>query len=213
MRGPGAAGSPVMSRAVSSSGDIALTDMLQKELEYEKGLYQAPPELQSAPAGWQLKETAGDTHMTLTKTERGETVQVDVMVNEQPENDEDEGMVEDEEEAAEGGALDVDVGVVFNVSVTKGDTALVFECRSDGTYLDIQHCSLEPADGEVPDSSYTGPVYEELDEDLQAKFQHYLEERGVGPALGAFILQLVHDKEQREYMSWLAKVKDFVAAK
>jgi hypothetical protein len=49
----------------------------------------------------------------------------------------------------------------------------------------------------VEDSAYTGPVYEELDEKLQASFQQYLAERGVDEALGAYVLPLIHDKEQR----------------
>ena len=32
------------------------------------------------------------------------------------------------------------------------------ECKSDGQYLTIGHVSLEPAEGEVPDSAYSGPV-------------------------------------------------------
>jgi hypothetical protein len=37
--------------------------------------------------------------------------------------------------------------VSFNVSVTKGGRAMVFECVSDGTTLDITHVSCEPAGG------------------------------------------------------------------
>ena len=33
-----------------------------------------------------------------------------------------------------------------------------FECRSDGSYLQITHVGLEPAEEEVSESSYTGPV-------------------------------------------------------
>jgi len=33
-----------------------------------------------------------------------------------------------------------------------------FECKSDGTYLDINHVSLEKTDEEPEESQYTGPV-------------------------------------------------------
>jgi hypothetical protein len=85
-----------------------------------------------------------------------------------------------------------------------------FECKSDGEYFTVLHASLEPADGDVEDSAYTGPVYEELDEKLQASFQQYLAERGVDEALGAYVLPLIHDKEQREYVRWLANVQAFL---
>lgn len=40
-------------------------------------------------------------------------------------------------------------------------------------------------------------VYAELDEQLQTDFSAYLAERGVTEDLGAYLLQLMHDKEQR----------------
>lgn len=103
-----------------------------------------------------------------------------------------------------------------------------FECKSDGTYLSILHVSMEPTsmvddngtaktnDNDLSlmdDSLYTGPLFEELDDEVQRQFTLYLEERGVNADLGAYLLRLVHDKEQREYMHWLEKVRDFVAGK
>ena len=58
----------------------------------------------------------------------------------------------------------------------------------------------------LDDSLYTGPLFDELDDELQRQFTLYLEERGVNADLGAYLLRLVHDKEQREYMHWLEKV-------
>lgn len=73
--------------------------------------------------------------------------------------------------------------------------------------------SYEPADGDVEESAYTGPEFEELDEELQSQFKAYLEERGVTADLGGYLLRLVHDKEQREYMYWLEQVKGFLGEK
>ncbi|KAL4427157.1 hypothetical protein ABPG77_001161 [Micractinium sp. CCAP 211/92] len=187
----------------SSVRSFSLLEALRSEIGYEKESYEQPPEVSAGPpAGFTLTESRGDTLMTLTKQHGGETVTVDVMVNDQPE----EELVQDEES----GAVDADVGVVFTAAVTKGGKSLVFECKSDGQYLEVLHASLEPADGEVEDSAYTGPVYEELDEELQAKFEQYLAERGITQELGAYLLPLIHDKEQREYMHWLEGVEAFV---
>lgn len=130
-----------------------------------------------------------------------ETINIDVMVNDQP---------EEEPFESEQGVLDVDVGVVFTAQVVKGDQSLVFECKSDGSYVQILHLAIEPADGDVDDSAYTGPVFEELDDEVQRQFQLYLEARGVGPELGGYLLRLVHDKEQREYSFWLERTFNFV---
>lgn len=187
----------------SSAFSYSLAEALRSEVSYEKENYEQPPEVSAGPpAGFTLTEARGDTLMTLTKRHGGETVTIDVMVNDQPE----EQLVQVEET----GAVDADVGVVFTVAVTKGGQSLVFECKSDGQYLEVLHASLEPAEGEVEDSAYTGPVYEELDEELQAKFAEYLAERGITPELGAYLLPLVHDKEQREYMNWLEGVESFI---
>ncbi|KAL4459170.1 hypothetical protein ABPG75_014035 [Micractinium tetrahymenae] len=187
----------------SAAGSSSLAEALRNEVNYEKENYEQPPEVCAGPpAGFTLTESRGDTLMTLTKKHGAETVTVDVMVNDQPE----EELVQDEES----GAVDADVGVVFTAAVTKGGRSLVFECKSDGQYLEVLHASLEPAEGEVEDSAYTGPVYEELDEELQAQFEEYLAERGITQELGAYLLPLVHDKEQREYMGWLEGVETFV---
>jgi len=37
----------------------------------------------------------------------------------------------------------------------------------------------------------------------------YLRERGITPELGEYLMHLVHDKEQREYMDWLDRVVSF----
>ena len=50
-----------------------------------------------------------------------------------------------------------------------------------------------------------------MDEKLLDEFPKYLAERGVNADLGAYILALVNDKEQREYKSWLKNVKKFLA--
>jgi hypothetical protein len=59
-------------------------------------------------------------------------------------------------------------------SLLQGDKALVFECVSDGTYFDIRHVSLEPAEGIDSDTVFTGPVFSELDNELQESFRAYI---------------------------------------
>lgn len=56
-------------------------------------------------------------------------------------------------------------------------------------------------------------MFTELDDKLQTAFVDYLEERGVNAELGRYILDFAEDKEQREYMKWLAGVKKFVEFK
>lgn len=53
-------------------------------------------------------------------------------------------------------------------------------------------------------------MYVELDDRLLQEFPAFLEERGVDADMGAYLLGLVNDKEQREYRSWLENVHKFL---
>lgn len=59
---------------------------------------------------------------------------------------------------------------------------------------------------------YPGPPFGSLDEDLQILMERYLEERGITQALAVFVPDYMDVKEQREYLTWLAKLKEFVDA-
>lgn len=103
----------------------------------------------------------------------------------------------DDEDDGEGGAGEEGEpnDVNFNVTVTKGGSALVFECTSDGSYVDIRHVSLEPADGSSTgssagldeDTAFSGPVFGELDDELQNGFRAFLAARGIDDALGEYL--------------------------
>ena len=53
-------------------------------------------------------------------------------------------------------------------------------------------------------------VYAELDDRLLQEFPAFLEERGNNAEMGAYLLGLVNDKEEREYRSWLSNVHNFL---
>jgi len=197
--------------ASSSSSSDALLEELQKESAHERANYtEASAVTPSPPAPWSLTEVEGDTLMTLTRSFANETVCVDIMVNDQLEKEEDAVYFEDEET----GEIEVDVSVDFVVSILKenSDYELVFECRSDGSFIEIVRVSLEPEDEEEADDEalYTGPVFDELDDAVQDAMYAFLEERGVTAELGECLIQLSTDKEQRMYMDWLDEMSRFL---
>lgn len=59
---------------------------------------------------------------------------------------------------------------------------------------------------------YAGPPFGNLDEDLQVLLERYLDERGINTSLALFIPDYIDYKEQKEYLSWLENVKNFVTA-
>ena len=56
----------------------------------------------------------------------------------------------------------------------------------------------------------TWQIYDELDDDLQKAFEDHLRARGIDEKLGEFLMAAINDKEQREYVSWLGRVHNFV---
>ena len=187
-----------------------LKSILTKESEHERSTYVPPEELcQGPPEPFTLTEMQGDTLMTLTRSYGSdETVSVDIMI--QDDLNQDEPVAFEDEDTGE---IDIDVSVDFIVTVSKRGSKqeLVFECSSDGSFMEIQRVSLEPEDeDEVEEGMYTGPVFDELDDAVQEALYAYLEERGITPEIGEYLLHLIHDKEQREYMDWLDKMTSFL---
>lgn len=54
--------------------------------------------------------------------------------------------------------------------------------------------------------------FDTLDSVVQDAFQAYLAERGIDAALSNFIVSYSEFKEQKDYVGWLADVKEFVNA-
>lgn len=50
----------------------------------------------------------------------------------------------------------------------------------------------------------------QLDEQLQRQFKKYLDARGINEDLSNYLLDLLEDKEQREYQRWLHNVESFI---
>lgn len=59
---------------------------------------------------------------------------------------------------------------------------------------------------------YAGPLFANLDDELQDIFERYLDERGINTALALFVPDYIEYKEEKEYTKWLENLKNFVAA-
>lgn len=141
----------------------------------------------------------------------------EVVVDDSKEAKVKEENVEQEEEEEEA-SFPVRATVVVE---KEGKGSLVLNTVAQDGYLHIdavrhfKEGQLEPSDiniGEQRQDLYMGPVFEELDEDLQTTFGRYLEERGIDTALATFLPDYIDYKEQKEYVNWLKDVNDFVSA-
>ncbi|KAF2144639.1 uncharacterized protein K452DRAFT_266620 [Aplosporella prunicola CBS 121167] len=80
-------------------------------------------------------------------------------------------------------------------------------------YADAENADPKTADKDYARRNlYPGPMFGNLDEDLQILLEEYLEERGVDTRMALFIPDYIDYKEQKEYLNWLKNVKGFVSA-
>jgi complement component 1 Q subcomponent-binding protein, mitochondrial len=127
--------------------------------------------------------------------------------------DESEGSEEAEAEAAEDdyGAMQVKL----SIQITKPDKpgALCIDATAqDSRILIEQFRFFKDADAVNPKSfdvelkgrgQYLGPVFQNLDEELQREVEVFVENRGINEELATFVGDYIDWKEQKEYMQWM----------
>eukprot|EP00898_Chlorokybus_atmophyticus_P008652 jgi/Chlat1/8789/Chrsp90S08129 len=200
------------SRLYATAQDSELREIVESEVEHEEKGYKPPKAVKRGPPSpWTLMDKPGNTELMLHRSFHGEDVAVALTVNlevPEPDFDEDEDEHEEEEEEEEDEMM---MDAPFTVTITKPNRErLVFECSASGQdgSISIGHTTLEGnATTGIP---YEGPDFETLDPELQEQFHEYLTERGITAQYGKYLVALAADKEQREYTSWLKRLKKFL---
>ncbi|CAI2185373.1 14561_t:CDS:2 [Funneliformis geosporum] len=213
--------------------DKELAVKLEEELKYEKGIEpQKEPEflknfLSKNP--FKIEDKSGINEVALTRTFGNEKIRLlfDINTSDQQTEplsfpgDEDEENSQSEEETDDEDEDEQSLPVRCSISIEKaGKGALAIESIiADGVFL-INYVSYYRDANVANDWTaeadwkrrgfYPGPQFETLDNDVQVLFEKYLEERGINTAVAVFIPNYVEYKEQKEYLTWLEKVKKFI---
>ncbi|KAF9638550.1 Mitochondrial glycoprotein [Lasiodiplodia theobromae] len=88
-----------------------------------------------------------------------------------------------------------------------------FQISNVHYYADTAHADPKTAEHEwATRKTYPGPLFGQLDEDLQILLEEYLDERGIDTRMALFIPDYIDYKEQKEYLKWLENLKNFVSA-
>ncbi|KAG8850680.1 Mitochondrial acidic protein mam33 [Tulasnella sp. 330] len=210
--------------------DVELASKLQEEIQYEKeAAEQAGPipefvkEFKSNGV-WKIEEKPGHDEVALTRKFGNEDIRVLFSIadidssQESPAEFEEEAQAEESEEAAT-----PVLPIRCSVTITKsGAGALTIDCLAQDAsfvvenvsyYGDAKLASELTAEADWSRRGlYIGPQFDHLDVGVQEAFEKYLDERGVGPVLAAFIPEYAEWKEQQEYTKWLQHVHKFVSA-
>ncbi|KAG8877952.1 Mitochondrial acidic protein mam33 [Tulasnella sp. 332] len=183
--------------------DVELASKLQEEIQYEKeAAEQAGPipefvkEFKSNGV-WKIEEKPGHDEVALTRKFGNEDSQ------ESPAEFEEEAQAEESEEAAT-----PVLPIRCSVTITKsGAGALTIDCLAQDAnfvvenvsyYGDAKLASELTAEADWSRRGlYIGPQFDHLDVGVQEAFEKYLDERGVGPVLAAFIPEYAEWKEQQ----------------
>jgi complement component 1 Q subcomponent-binding protein len=161
---------------------------------------------------FKIKEEPGLSAVKLTKKHGDELIEIEFNVQD-VEDGGDSGIEESEEGDVENdseGEAEHGIGINFTATIKRGKNSIVISGLAGDAlnienvqYIDAAHADNK--DGEV----YTGPQFQDLEESVQAAFYEYLTERNIDDDLAFFILAYSRDKEQKEYVNWIAKVREF----
>ncbi|KAL5537620.1 hypothetical protein UlMin_044847 [Ulmus minor] len=166
--------------------------------------------VEEIPAGFpfEIEDNPGLQTTTLKRTYQDEDIKVevhmpDLVTGEQGEDD-------DGDDASEK-AMQSSIPLLVNVS-KKGGPSLEFSCTAYPDEIAIDSLALRNPENPEDQIGYEGPDFQDLDENLQKSFHKYLEIRGIKPSTTNFLHEYMINKDSREYLMWLNKLKKFIEA-
>lgn len=165
--------------------------------------------VEEVPSNFPFKivDSPGQQTITLERTYQDEEIKVEVHMPDLvtgEENDEDN---DNESERASQSSIPLAVSVY-----KRGGPYLEFNCVGYPDEIVIDSLSIKNPDLAEDQIAYEGPDFQDLDENLQKSFHKYLEIRGIKPSTTNFLHEYMINKDSKEYLVWLQKLKSFVQA-
>lgn len=196
-----------------SSSSETLSDLLAREVEEEQELAVMPPELENLTeeikAYWRIVDD--DTEGTVKLFRKSGSVAIQFHCQESLPDMPGEGDEEEEEEE------ELSPPVRFTVTTSKAGKTLVMWCLSEQGEASVEGLAVSTADADaifsngINASSYQGPEFSELPEDVKDAFTDFLRtDCGVNSDVAAFIAMQADSKEQSQYVRFLNQVQAII---
>ncbi|KAH9888045.1 mitochondrial glycoprotein [Cubamyces lactineus] len=216
-------------RLGEGASDVALAQRLGEELKYENEAAPAaePDFLKAfkAQGTWAIEDAPGMDEVTLTRKFGNEDIRLifsiaDIQSEQEPEFEEGEEGAENEEGELPLHSYPIRCSFSFTKAGAPGALTIDAMCQ-EGTFVidNISYYNDAKVGTELTAEAdwkrrgyYLGPQFDTLDVSLQDEFDKFLQERGINQTLAYFVPEYAEYKEQKEYVSWLKNVKDFVEA-
>ncbi|XP_020577891.1 uncharacterized protein At2g39795, mitochondrial-like [Phalaenopsis equestris] len=101
--------------------------------------------------------------------------------------------------------------ISLHITIDKGQGFILeFGCKLTSDELEIESMASSSSDHFDTQEAYQGPEFSDLDENLQKALHKYLEVRGINSSLYRFLYEYMINKDEREYLKWLKKLKEFI---
>ncbi|XP_062086903.1 uncharacterized protein At2g39795, mitochondrial [Humulus lupulus] len=109
------------------------------------------------------------------------------------------------------GKDDVEFHISMIVNISKEGSGHMVEimCSAWTEEIEIGSVSIRKQEN-VPAKPYPGPVFKELDDELQNSLYDFLEARGINDQLAVFLHKYMKNKDKTEFIKWMETVKSFV---
>ncbi|PKU81539.1 Uncharacterized protein MA16_Dca007646 [Dendrobium catenatum] len=187
--------------------DENLMNVLQSEIECVKEPKDPGQEIivpKEFP--FEIIDSHGDQTITLKREYNNESIQVTVYMNLDIERDDRQDENVDHQEGSE-----VQPNISLHITVDKGQGFILeFGCKLNSNELEIESMASR-SDHFDTQGAYQGPVFSDLDENLQKALHKYLEVRGIkSSSLHSFLYEYMINKDEREYLKWLKNLKEFL---
>ncbi|SBT44943.1 mitochondrial acidic protein MAM33, putative [Plasmodium ovale wallikeri] len=191
----------------ASSEAQKLSEVVKSEVQHEKSNYEAPENIKKflQTSGWKFEEQEGDVNMVLTKNVDGMKIIIDFqLVSPFQAEGENEAQAEMTDFSVTVEKPNKQGGITFYCTTLQNDEKFRYMIGN------VKYYKNEEGKNSV--SAYNGPEFEDLDDSLQTSLDEWLANLGVDSELCDFIDSCSIDKEQREYMSWLQNISNFIEA-
>lgn len=198
-------GSNHMFKRFISNEAQKLAEVVKAEVQHEKSNYEPPENIKKFldSSGWKYEEQEGDVNMVLTKNVDGLKIIVDFqLVSPFQAEGENEAQAEMTDFSVTVEKPNKQGGITFYCTTLQNDEKFRYMIGNVKFYKNEE--------GKNSISSYNGPEFEDMDDSLQTSLDEWLAHLGVDSDLCDFIDSCSIDKEQREYMSWLQNVSNFI---
>lgn len=197
-------------RAFASAAGSKVVKTLTGEIKHEEEQYEQAKEISKflKVSDFKLVESDGDVNMMLEKEFGDKVVRIEWQLTSpfDPNSDAEGG--------EEGGFEQEATDFCITIEGKSKSSGISFYCSTqtgeDHRYVIGNVKSFSSPEEKDSVSGYNGPEFEDIDEKLQEAFDEYLGEVGMNNEVCDFIDAVALDKEQREYIRWLKKAKEFL---